>query len=129
VARGGDAGSPVDVDPDVSLVGHRRLAGVQSHAHADRPVGECLAGRCRRRQRVGCLRERDEERVSLRAHLDAAIAGEFLPQRATVLGQHVRVAVAERLQKPRRAPDVGKQKRDGALWKRHVRAHALDHSG
>jgi hypothetical protein len=64
-----------------------------------------------------------------RSGLDAAVASELLVQHAMVLGQNVRVPVAELLQKPRRAFDVCEQERDGANWKRHVRAHALDHSG
>jgi hypothetical protein len=78
---------------------------------------------------VGRLRKRYEECVSLRLHLDAPVASELLAQRATVICQHVSVLVAELLEKPRRAFDVREQERDRAMWKRHVRAHALDHSG
>jgi hypothetical protein len=56
------------------------------------------------------------------------MASELLAQRPTVIGQNVRVLVAELLQKPRRAFDVREQERDGAMGKRHVRAHALDHT-
>ena len=87
VTGSGDARGAMHIDPDVSLFGHRRLARVQSHAHSDRSVGERFARRLRRRQRVGRLRERYEECVSLCAHLDAAVARELLAQRAMVLGQ------------------------------------------
>src|SRR5262249_31084526 len=65
VTRGGDARSAMHVEPDISLFGYRRLARVQSNAHLDRSVGERFARRSRRRQRVGSLRKRYEERVSL----------------------------------------------------------------
>ena len=57
--------------PDVSLFGQRRLTRVHSDPHVDRSVAERLARRSRCGQRVGCLRERYEEGVSLRADLDA----------------------------------------------------------
>ena len=70
----------VDVDPDVALVGHERLARVHAHAHADRPVVERLAdphaqpparhahARTRRRtRRPGCRPRRRRSRRTPRA--------------------------------------------------------------
>jgi hypothetical protein len=45
--------------------------------------------------------ERDEERVPLRVHLDPAVAREGLAQHATMLSEHVRVALPELVQKAR----------------------------
>jgi hypothetical protein len=129
VTGSGNARGAMHVDPDLSLVGHHRFARVQSHAHSDRSVSERFARRLRGGQRSGRRRKRHEERVSLCAYLDAAVTSELLAKHAMVLGQNVRVPIAELLQKPRRAFDVCAQERDGAMWKRHVRAHALDHSG
>ena len=73
---GGDARRAVDVDPDVALLGHDRLARVEPHAHADRPAAERRLPVGGGRDRVGGARERDEERVALRVHLDAAVPRE-----------------------------------------------------
>jgi hypothetical protein len=87
---------------------------VQSHAHSDRSVGERFARRRRRSQRVGRLRERDEERITSCLHLDATVPCERLAQRATVLGKHLDILVAELLQQPRRTFDVREQEGDRA---------------
>src|SRR4029453_7500585 len=114
VTGGGNPRGAVDIDPDVSLAGHRGLAGMDTHAPAGWPLAARIA-RPRRRQRVGRSCERYEERVSLCFHLDTAVARELSAQRMTVTGQHLRVLVAPALQPPRRALDVSEQKRDGAL--------------
>ena len=88
----------------------------QAHAHSDWPVAQRIARRRCRRQRVGRLRERHEERVSLCPHLDTAVARELFAQRVMMTGQQVRVLVAPLLQQPRRALDVGEQERDGPTW-------------
>jgi hypothetical protein len=71
VSSGSDPRGAVYVDPDVALVGDDGLAGVNSHAHADRAFRERAAGLVRRRYRVGSAREGHEESVSLRVDLDA----------------------------------------------------------
>ena len=53
--------SPLDVESNVTLFGHRRFARVHPDSHSDRSVGERLAGRCCRRQRVGGPRKRHKE--------------------------------------------------------------------
>jgi hypothetical protein len=112
-----------------ALTGHRHQALValpfgEEHPEAElaflilRSARECFPRRLRRSQRVGRLHERHEERVSLRAYLDTAVTSELLAQHAMVLGQNVRVPIAESLQKPRRAFDVCEQERDGAMRER-----------
>ena len=110
----GDPRRAMDVDPDVALVGDDRLARVEPHADADRPVVERRLAVGGGGERVRCARERDEERVALRVHLDAAVPRERLAQDAPVLGQQVRVPVAVLVQQPRRAFDVREEERDGA---------------
>ena len=64
----------VDVHADVALVGQERLARVDAHPDSDRPGCQ----RCLRLDRGGDgfarPRERDEEGVALRVHLDAVVA-------------------------------------------------------
>ena len=111
VPGGGDPRRAVDVDPDVALVGHDRLARVEPHADADRSVAERRLPVGGGGDRVGCARERDEERVALRVHLDAAVPRKRLPQHTTVLAQQLRVALAVLVQQPRRALDVREEER------------------
>ena len=87
---GGDPRRAVDVRPDVALVRHSGVAGVEAHAHADgRPSSSCASrGRL---ERPGRRRERDEERVALRVDLDAAVPRERLAQNPPVLGERARV--------------------------------------
>src|ERR1700682_1763917 len=69
-------------------------------------------------------RERDEERVTLRVDLDAAMRGERFAQDAPMLGERLCVVSgAERVQELRRAHDVGEEEGDGAG--REIAAHGL----
>jgi hypothetical protein len=114
VANRRNASRAVDVDADVSLVGDERLARVEPNAHADRaglerslPVGsrsKCIRG----------PREGDEERISLRIDLDAAMPAEAFAQRLPMLAERIGVGIAELVQKPSRALDVGEEKGDCA---------------
>ena len=52
--------------------------------------------------------------VALGVDLDAAVAGEGLPEDAPVLGERVGVGVAELVQQACRALDVGEEEGDGA---------------
>ena len=123
VPGGGDPRRPVDVDADVALLGYDRLAGVEPHAHADRPAAERRLPVGGGRDRLGGARERDEERVALRVHLDAAVPCESLPQHTTVLAQQLaRNASPMLVQQPRRPLDVREQERHGP--RRQVPWHA-----
>jgi hypothetical protein len=95
VTRRRNTRSAMHIDPDVPLVGDDRLAGMQSNPHSNRCVGKGIACSGCRCECVGRLRERDEERVSLRLHLDATVACERLAQEAPVLRQQVGVVVAK----------------------------------
>jgi len=52
-----------------------------------------------------------------RFDLDAAVAAERGTKHAPVLGEDIGVAVAELVQQPGGALDVGEEERDGARWK------------
>ena len=69
----------------------------------------------RRRDRVAGPREREEEGVALRVDLRAAARAERLAHETAVVGRDAPVGlVAELLQQPRRALDVGEDEGDGA---------------
>jgi hypothetical protein len=122
VPGGGDPCRTMDVDPDVALFAHHGLAGVQAHPDFDRPGAECRLPVGRGGKRIGGARERDEERVALRVHLDAAVSRKSLAQHTAVLAQQACVAVAVLEQQPCRALDVGKEERDRSAGKiAHVR--------
>jgi hypothetical protein len=87
---------------------------VDPHSHADGGRFERFASLRRGRDRVGCPRERDEERIPLRVDLDAGVALEGVSQRLAVRGEEIGVAVAVLLEEPRRALDVGEEEGDGA---------------
>ncbi len=85
---------------------------MQAHPHRDRAGREHLLPRDRGRDRACRRREGDEERVTLRVDLDAAVRCEHGTQRATVLGQRLGVRIGpELLQQARRALDVREQER------------------
>ena len=79
VAGGRDSRRTMDVYPDVALVRDQRFAGVQAHTHLDRTARQRLAPVGGRSERVRRLRERHEEGVTLRVHLDPPVTGEYLP--------------------------------------------------
>ena len=124
VAGRADARGADDVEPEVALVADRRLAGVQAHPDADlaalRPLvcRERALGRHRPGDCVPRARERVEERVALGVDLGATLVAEALAEQQPVVADDVAVGVAELLEQPRRALDVGEEKRDGASGKR-----------
>ena len=77
-------------------------------------LGERPLGRDRARDAVLRARERVEERVALGVDLGAALLAEMLPQELPVIADDVAVGVSELLEQPRRAFDVGEEKRDGS---------------
>jgi hypothetical protein len=68
----------VNVHPDVALVRPQRLAGVDADANSDRPSGEAALSAGGGGDRVARTGEGDEERISLRVDLGAAVVGESL---------------------------------------------------
>jgi hypothetical protein len=90
---------------------------VQAHPDADRtrlerslPVDRCG-------KRIRGLRERDEECISLRVHLDAAVPIEAFPQNPSMLAERIRVGIPELVQQPSRSLDVREEEGDCPGWK------------
>jgi hypothetical protein len=71
------------------------------------------------RAQHGLLRasERHERGISLRVNLVAALGGDGGADQAPVLGQDLRVALAQRLDQPRRTLDITEQEGDRATRK------------
>ncbi len=121
---GGDARGTVDVRPDVAVAGDKRRARVDADAnqnaarHRSSPVNACAA-----LERVGSCQEGEEERVTLRVHLDTAAARRHAAR--TIRRCSARTAAyclgAELVEKPRRTLDVREQEGDGAC--RQSREH------
>ena len=92
-----DAGGAVDVAADVALLGQDWRPRMQADPHPDRARGETLDERVRGGERGGRPREREEERVPLRIHLDPALSRARLPDHPPVLRQHLSVALGAEL--------------------------------
>ena len=89
--------------------------------HAHGTVAEGILGVSGGSDGVGRTRERDEERVPLRVHLDPAVPRKGLAQHAAVLREHVRIALPQFVQETGRTLDVREQQRDSPARKlRHV---------
>ena len=89
-------------------------------------IGPAASASCaspRRPRAHPAPRERDEERVPLRVDLDAAVLCERVAHHTPVLGQQLRIPLAELVQQPRRALDVREQERHRAG--RQLSAHAM----
>lgn len=119
-ADGADARCPYDVEAHVSLLVNRRLSRVQADPHANRDTSRplrgsmCALGVHCSSESVPGAREDEEERVSLRVHLDAVASRKRISDDAPVAGEHLAVVVAQPLQELRRVLDVGEDERDGA---------------
>ena len=92
-----DAGSAVDIGPDVTLVGQVGRACMNPHPDPNLIGGQTLA--CLRR-RDDCVRgrwERDKERVALGVNLDSVVGGVGVAHDAPMLGQSLRVTLGSEL--------------------------------
>jgi hypothetical protein len=114
VAGAHDPGRPVHVDAHIPLVRHDRLAAVNTDAHAHGSVCERVLGLSGGGDRIAGARERDEERIPLRIHLDPAVPREDVAQRDAMLRKHIGVALPVFLKQARRAFYVREEEGDGA---------------
>jgi hypothetical protein len=112
-----DPRCPMDVKTDVPLLGHDRLAGVDADPDVHGSGRECVLNAVRGEHRVARAGECDEECVALRVHFDPAVPREDLAQCAVVLGEHLRVPLAELIQEACRALDVCEEQSDRAAGK------------
>jgi hypothetical protein len=85
VTNRGYARSPVNVYPDVALPSPQRLTGVHPHADPNRSPRKLALSVRGRSDCVARTGERDEEPISLRVDLGAAVVGESLSKDDSVL--------------------------------------------
>ena len=120
VGGGADARGLMHPEPVVSLLGHHRLSGMETHAHQHlNPLRPFV-----RRERALALddcgdrvlrpRKGHEEGIALRVDLAAVMRLEGRAQKPAVLREHVPVRFAELFDQPRRALDIREQKSDRA---------------
>ncbi len=102
----------VDVEADIALAGHGRLAGVDPDPNPHGSAVERGLAFCSRGHGVGRAREGYEERIALGVDLDAVVPRERVAEHPAVLGEDVRVAVTDLLEQARRPFDVGEEERD-----------------
>ena len=110
----GDARGPMNVDPDVTLVGHEWLTRVDAHAYANRAAVERVPRLVCGGNGVSGAGERDEEGIALGVHFDALVSRERLPQDSSMLVEQIGVAPPVLLQESCRALDVREEEGDGA---------------
>jgi hypothetical protein len=84
----------MNVEPRIPFRPDDRLTGMEAHSHTDRACLEAGLRLGRRCDRLRCVGESDEERVSLRVHLGAPVSGERRTKHAAVLPEHVGVPLA-----------------------------------
>jgi hypothetical protein len=95
---------------------------VDPDANANRSAAQALTDLFGSGHRSGSPRERGEERVALRVHLDPRTPAQSATYHLPMRVEKVRVRVAVLMKEPRRALDVGEEERDGAAWK--ILSHA-----
>src|SRR5581483_7124924 len=125
----GDPVRLVDAYADVVVADDLCFSGMDTHTDANlrrrrpRMAAQLQLPLDRGRKRVGNPLERYEERVTFRADLDSMVHRGRVPDESPVLLEEIRVRLAEERGEPRRAFDIGKEKRDGARRQRsrHVR--------
>src|SRR5439155_4012126 len=123
---GGDARRPVNVDPDVVVVGGERFAGVDSNSYAQRALGQSALTLIGRFEGIGRTGEHVEECVSLRVDFGAATFAELGAENPSMLGENAGVLVTEIVEERRGALDVSEEERDCAG---RQGAHTWDHRG
>jgi len=112
VSGGGNARGSVHIDTDVVLAGDDGLAGVDAYADANRAVGERALRSLGGGDGAGGALKRHEEGVALRTDLDATVVLEGAPEDAPVLSEDIHVPVAELVDEPCRALDIGEEEGD-----------------
>ena len=95
VADGSDPRTLMYVETDIPLLGQPRLAGMQPHPHADRPVGQRALAVSGGGDGVRGAGEGDEERVTLCIDLDARMVRERGAESAPMLLQRLPIIGAE----------------------------------
>jgi hypothetical protein len=118
-----DPGGQVKAEAEVALLLDPGLSRVEAHADTElltlRPLvrGERPLRGGGGAERVTGAPERDEEGVALGPHLLAAVLGEGGAHERPVIGEQLRIAVAQPPQQPRRALDVAEEEGEGPALK------------
>src|SRR5262245_13018559 len=112
VPRRANAGTSMDIQADVALIGDLRLARVHPDADADRPRSEPALDLRRRSDRIGSAGEGGEERVALGVDLHAVVVRERRSEHVAVLAERVRVGVSQLVEQARRPLDVAEEEGD-----------------
>ena len=99
------------VVPDIPLVGKERLTRVESHPHPNLSICQRSLRVRGSRHRPRRTRECNEECIPLRIDLDPLVPRPDVPQHAVMLGKHLGIPIAQPLKQPRRALNIGEQKR------------------
>jgi hypothetical protein len=116
-SRRRDPRRDVHVVPDVAVLGDQRRAAVDADPDLERTTVENTSDRGGGAERARCGFEREEERVPLGVHLDAAVRPAGRPNEVAVSPERPGVPLrAESLQQPRRALDVTEKKSQIAAW-------------
>jgi hypothetical protein len=116
--RAGDPRHPVDVEADVVAAHQSPIAGVDAHPHTNRHTRRPGVGfepplrLDARAQRGRCLSKREESRVTFGRDLRATGGRARVAEYPIVIVQDRRVAIAQRLERARRALDVAHEERD-----------------
>jgi hypothetical protein len=106
---------PVQVDSDIATVDQKRRAGVHSNPHLNRAAAQSLMRLLRSGERIMRRRKRDEERISLRVNLHAAVPLERISQSPAMLNKRLRIPIrAQLVEEAGRTFDVRKQESDSA---------------
>jgi hypothetical protein len=109
---GRDPGGPVHIGAHAPLGRSKRGARVDPDTHPDGPGSQRTITVSGGFERTVRRAEREEEGVTLRVDLDAAMPSEGFPEHAAVLGQGVRVgALTQLVQKSTGTFDVREQER------------------
>ena len=102
----------VYLEPHIAGLADGHLARVHTHPNSQPELGQRHLRLTRRRQRVGGIGKCDEERISSRIHLDAAVRRPGHPRHPMVPRQQFPICRrTEVVQQPRRALDIGEHKR------------------
>jgi hypothetical protein len=118
----GDPRRTVHVEADVALLGDHRLTRVNPDANANGTVAQLVADLVGGGNGLRGSRERCEERITLRVHLNTRVPGERCTNDNAVDSEKIRVSVTMLVKQLRRARDVRKEERDGAA--REILSHA-----
>ena len=120
VTGGGDAGAPMHIHADVSVVSDRGLSRMDTHSHPQRQslrprvIGQGALSSNRRLNRLPCARENQERGVAFHVDYPPAVCIGCPSQNRPMRLERIPVPGAECFQKMRRTLDVAEQEGDSS---------------